>query len=550
MKTTNDISQELNKLPKDIIIKMYLDMSANFDTIRKSHEALQVQNNELIKKVNDLNEKLAILIQNRFGKKTESGINMPGQLTFDVMTGEILNEAESLTESGLPEEPDIEKVVTRRRKKKGKRAANLEGVEVEIVNHECEASVLAERFPEGYHELEDEVYSELTYIPAQFKVLEHHIKIYAGNHDVGGILRADSPNRLLAHSILTPELAAAVFNAKYVNAVPFNRLSEEFLRQDVNIPRQDLAGWMIRIWKYYLSPVYDRMKAEIFKARYLHCDETPFVMPSHSKEYMWVFHSPGENGSHPVFLYEHLGARNGTVLQEYMKGYHGTIVTDGYQPYHTLMKYSDDIKVAGCWSHSRRMYAEIVKAMPKDANPTPAQAIACEAVKRIDAMYHMDSRKKGSSLKEKLDNRKQSVKPLVDAYFAWIKTKQQLPCSSSKLKEAMNYAVYQEKYLRRFLDDPELPMDNNDAERSIRSFCVGKHNWHIIDSVNGAKASAFLYSIAESAKANGLKPYEYFRYLLSELVKHPRDNVPEDVLNRIMPWSEELPDCCRKTKTR
>nr|MCR4749555.1 transposase [Lachnospiraceae bacterium] len=100
---------------------------------------------------------------------------------------------------------------------------------------------------------------------------------------------------------------------------------------------------------------------------------------------------------------------------------------------------------------------------PKDANPTPAQAIACEAVKRIDAMYHMDGRTKGSSLKEKLDNRKQSVKPLVDAYFAWIKTKQQLPCSSSKLKEAMNYAVYQEKYLRRFLDDPELPMDNNDA---------------------------------------------------------------------------------------
>jgi hypothetical protein len=159
-------------------------------------------------------------------------------------------------------------------------------------------------------------------------------------------------------------------------------------------------------------------------------------------------------------------------------------------------------------------------------------------------------REASASLKEKLDNRKQSVKPLVDAYFAWIKTKQQLPCSSSKLKEAMNYAVYQEKYLRRFLDDPELPMDNNDAERSIRSFCVGKHNWHIIDSVNGAKASAFLYSIAESAKANGLKPYEYFRYLLSELVKHPRDNVPEDVLNRIMPWSEELPDCCRKTKTR
>lgn len=95
--------------------------------------------------------------------------------------------------------------------------------------------------------MEDEVYKELQYIPSRFKVLEHHIKVYAGNSDCGSFLRAKAPERLLAHSILTPELAAAVFNAKYVNAVPLNRLSEEFLRNDVNIPRQDMAGWMIRL---------------------------------------------------------------------------------------------------------------------------------------------------------------------------------------------------------------------------------------------------------------------------------------------------------------
>ena len=119
-----------------------------------------------------------------------------------------------------------------------------------------------------------------------------------------------------------------------------------------------------------------------------------------------------------------------------------------------------------------------------------------------------------------------------------------------ELKEAINYSINQEIYLRKFLEDPDLPLDNNDAERSIKSFCVGKHSWHIIDSVKGAKSSALLYSIAESAKANSLKPYEYFCYLLKELVKHPRNNVPEEVLKALMPWSEEIPDHCRKTKSR
>lgn len=181
---------------------------------------------------------------------------------------------------------------------------------------------------------------------------------------------------------------------------------------------------------------------------------------------------------------------------------------------------------------------------------TPAQAMAAEAVKRIDAMYHLDNTYKGSSAKERANNRQQSVKPLVDAYFAWLKVQQTKSNSSSKLKEAINYSCNQEYYLRRFLDDPELPLDNNDAERSIKSFCVGKHSWHIIYSVRGAKASALLYSIAESAKANDLKPYEYFRHLLTELVKYPRGNVPEEALVTLMSWYEELPDCCRKTKSR
>lgn len=542
---------ELNKLPKNAIALLYMQMSESFALLSEQNKTIQKQNELLIKQTEDLKEQLAILTQHRFGRKTESAKQVLGQLSFSLNDMcVILNEAEILTENGIPQEPVIEKVVVRRKRSKGKRDLNLKDIEVEIIRHECAPEELQEHFPKGWHALEDEVYKELQYIPSRFKVLEHHVKVYAGNHDSGGFLRAKAPNRLLAHSILTPELAAAVFNAKYVNAVPLNRLSEEFLRNDVNIPRQDMAGWMIRLHEYYLGPVHDMMKKEIMRSHHVHCDETPFVMPEHRKEYMWVFHSPDGNDTHPLFLYEYLGGRNGTVLQNYLAGYEGTLITDGYQPYHTLMKNSDTIKVSGCWAHARRKFAEIMKAAAKGAALTPAQSVAAEAVKRIDALYHLDNKYKNSSAEARLDNRQQSVLPLVDAYFAWLKVQQTKSNSSSKLKEAVNYSINQEYYLRRFLQDPELPLDNNDAERSIKAFCVGKHSWHIIDSVKGAKASALLYSIAESAKANSLKPYEYFRYLLTELVKYPRENVPEEVLVSLMPWSESLPDCCRKTKSR
>lgn len=165
---------------------------------------------------------------------------------------------------------------------------------------------------------------------------------------------------------------------------------------------------------------------------------------------------------------------------------------------------------------------------------------------------HIPFMYKGTSPKEILDNRQQSVKPLVDAYFAWIKglvNNPGLDCSS-KLSTALNYSLNQEQYLRTFLDDPEVPLDNNDAERSIKKFCVGKHSWHIIESKNGAKASAMMYSIAETAKANRLNPFEYFRYLMEQLKEYPRNDVPEDKLAELMPWSETLPDCCKQQLKR
>ena len=551
----NTIStDELNQLPREMLVLLYTSLSESFRVLSEQNGVIQKQNEQLISQVEDLKEQLAILTQHRFGPRSERNLQTEGQLSIDLENMCVLNEAECLVEDGLPKEAVIEEILVKRKPRaKGKRALNLKDIETVVVTHECSEEELSVQFPRGWHALPDEVYKELKYVPGRFEVQEHHIRVYAGNHDAGGILRAKRPARLLDHSILTPELAAAIFNAKYVNAVPLKRLSEEFLRNDVDIPRQDMAGWMIRIHQYYLGPVHDTMKQELLKSHYIHCDESPFTMPEHGKEYMWVCHSPGGNGGAPIYLYEYLGTRGTDALRKMLEGYQGTLVTDGYQAYHTMAnEHPDDLKVAGCWAHARRKYAEIVKAAGKNGPVTPAQKTAAEAVSRIAAIYHVDNMYKDASASERLENRKRSVKPLVDAYFEWVKKqagKKGLD-KSSKLTGALNYSVNQEQFLRVFLEDGEIPPDNNDAERSIRSFCVGKHNWQIIDSKNGAEASAMLYSLAETAKANSLKPYEYFSYLLTRLMEYPRGNVPEDELAKLMPWSKELPDSCRKTKNR
>lgn len=541
---------------------LLLQQGENFHILSEQSAVIQKQNEQLLKQVEDLKEQLTILTQQRFGSRSEKNLQISGQLSFDLDNPNVFNEAEILTENGLPEEPFIEETVPARKPRpKGKRAVDLAGIKTTTESHYLDEAALNDTFPKGWHQLADEVYKELKRIPASYEVVEHHIGVYAGNGNDTKIVRGEAPKRLLNHSILTPSLAASVFTAKYVNAVPLNRISEGYGYDGIHISRQVMAGWIIKLYQYYLESIHRMMKAELFLSHLIHCDESPFKMTGEkdagdpqSKDYMWVYHSPGQNNCHPVYLYEYdNGSRAGYVIGEYLKGYTGVLVTDGYQSYHTLQKERpDDIRVAGCWGHARRKFADIIKAADKKEVMTPGQKVADEAIKRIAAIYHTDHMYKGTSPKEILDNRQQSVKPLVDAYFAWIKGFVNNPGldRSSKLNAALNYSLNQEPYLRTFLDDPEVPLDNNDAERSIKKFCVGKHNWHIVESKNGAKASAMMYSIAETAKANGLNPFEYFQYLMEQLKEYPRNDVPEDKLAELMPWSETLPDCCKQQLKR
>lgn len=169
-------------------------------------------------------------------------------------------------------------------------------------------------------------------------------------------------------------------------------------------------------------------------------------------------------------------------------------------------------------------------------------------MKQIQAIYREEGKLSDLPSQERLVQRQLVVKPLVDAFFVYLKQNEPRIPKSGKMKEAFTYALNQERYLKVFLEDGDVPMDNNASERAIRGFCIGKKNWEMIDTVNGATSSAIIYSIAETAKANNLKPFEYFEYLLTEIPKHENDT-GNGFLKDLLPWSEALPEHIRKPKT-
>lgn len=184
-------------------------------------------------------------------------------------------------------------------------------------------------------------------------------------------------------------------------------------------------------------------------------------------------------------------------------------VTDGYEVYHTLEREREDLKIAGCWAHARRRFDEAIKALPK-ANRK--DALAYLGLKQIQAIYYEENKLADMTSEERQKHRQLTVKPLVDAYFAWVKENVCKVTAKGKTHNGFSYSINQKKYLRVILEDGEVPMDNNSAEQSIRSFYVGKKNWVMIDTIAGAEASAIVYSLSQTAKANNPKPYDYFEY--------------------------------------
>ena len=524
-------AEELNKLSKDEVIDLMLSMEEKYD-----------------KKLDYLYDQIRLANSRQFGRKSEKDLlEDDGQLTLAC----VLNEAEALMDQCfiVPEpEPDEvlpkENTTPRKKKQKGQRAEDLKGLPTEPHEHTISPDELAVLFPKGYKEMPAETYQRLKLIPQRFIVEEHTVHVYASKtEDV--IVRADRPSDLLRNSILTASLEAAVINSKFVNAVPYDRLSKEFARNGIKISSANMAGWTIKCAGLYLEDLYREFRRELLKAPVIQADETPVMVskdgrPAGSKSYMWVYRTGCREKTPPIILYEYQRTRNSSHPREFLEGYSGVCVTDGYQVYHTLADQKEDLVIAGCWAHARRKFADVVKSVGKEK---AKGTVAYEALKIIAAIYHADNALTDLTEEEILERRQKEVKPLVEAFFAWAKGKSLEVSSQSETGKGLTYCLNQEKYLRVFLGNARIPMDNNSSERAIRSFCVGKHNWHLIDTIRGAKASAMIYSIVETVKANNIKPYDYFTYVLTELPKIPKE-LRAGQLSKLMPWSKELPENC------
>ena len=537
----NYTEEQLNSVDKSFLIQLLLQQ--------------QEQLNALTKELHTSNEKMQLLMeqvilgkQNRFGRSSEK-MEDTSQICFCEVDGTIVffNEAEAVCDLNAAEPDDLELKSPKQPKRKGKKEADLSGLPVRRIDHYLSEEELEAEFGvRGWKQLPDAISRKYHFVPAKVEVEEHHIGVYASKTDEH-MVKADHPKALLHGSLVSPSLGAAIINGKYVNAVPLYRLEQEFQRYGLQITRQNMANWCIRLAEEYLSVLYDHLHKVLYSYHVIHADETP-VLVNHdgrkagSKSWMWVYRSGFMYPEKQIILYEYQKTRNASHPREFLKNYSGICVTDGCQVYHTLEKEKEDLKIAGCWVHCRRKFHDALEVIPKDLRK---QSVLYLIMNQIRAIYREEGKLSGLSSDERTAKRQLVVKPLVDAFFAYLKQNSDRVPKSGKTKEAFTYALNQERYLRVFLENGDVPMDNNASERAIRGFCIGKKNWEMIDTVNGATSSAIIYSIAETAKANQLKPYEYFEYLLTEIPKH-MDDKNSNFLEELLPWSETLPENIRK----
>lgn len=531
--------EQLNSVDKSFLIQLLLQQQEQLEAITKELHA----SNE---KMQLLMEQVILGKQNRFGRSSEK-MEDTSQICFREIDGTIIffNEAEAICDLNAAEPEDLELKSPKQPKRKGKKEADLSGLPVRRIDHYLSEEELEAEFGvRGWKQLPDAISRKYHFVPAKVEVEEHHIGVYASKTDEH-MVKADHPKALLHGSLVSPSLGAAIINGKYVNAVPLYRLEQEFQRYDLQITRQNMANWCIRLAEEYLSILYDYLHKELYFYHVIQADETP-VLVNHdgrgagSKSWMWVYRSGHLYQKQQIVLYEYQQTRNASHPREFLKGYDGICVTDGYQVCHTLEKELEELTIAGCWVHCRRRFDEALKLIPKSYQK---ESNAFLLMKQIQAIYREEGKLNDLSSDERLKQRQAVIKPLVDAFFAYLKTIN--VSKKDKFGDAVGYALNQEKYLRVFLTDGDVPIDNNASERAIRGFCIGKKNWQMIDTIHGAKSSAIIYSIVETAKANNLKPFDYVQHLLEEIPKHMNDK-DCSFLEDLLPWSEKLPAGIRK----
>ena len=339
---------------------------------------------------------------------------------------------------------------------------------------------------------------------------------YACAHCHNGVKIAPVPAQVLPRTNAAPGLLAHVVTSKYVDGLPLHRQETIFARHGMALPRATQAAWIIAVAQQ-LQPLMNLMDERLRACGYIRIDETPVQVlksekSANSGHWMWmrVAGPPGQR----LILFDYDASRGSQVAERLLEGARGYVQSDGYAAYDAVAARLELTHV-GCFAHARRRFFEAIQALPKSEHKT--NTAAHEIVRRIDALYAIERDIKAMNAEERVVERQRRAVPLLDALHDFASSLQQQTLPSGKLGEALSYLLKQWPKLVRYVEDGRLAIDTNLAENAIRPFALGRRNWLFADTVKGAKASATIYGIVETAKANGLEPYAYLRTLLERL---------------------------------
>ena len=341
------------------------------------------------------------------------------------------------------------------------------------------------------------------------------------------------------------ELLAHVINLKYQFAMPLYRQETYFKMLGANLSRQTFSNWIIGSANEF-QVIYDIMKEELLKTNYIQADETTLQVidesgkDSKSKKYMWLYKSGALES--PIVLYDYQKTRSGSCPKEFLKGFSGYLQTDGYSGYNSV----ENIKRLYCLAHIRRKYHEIIVNLNEEALKNSRAIIGfnyCEKLYKIEKYLRETYSKKENYYEKRYEIRLEKSAPILNEFQEYVEKELIDALPKSPLGKALDYTKKLLPDMKTLLEDGQLEIDNNGSERAIKPFIIGRKNWLFSNSAKGANASALIYSIIETSKANGLIVEKYLVYLMNVLSNTETKN--RDNLIDVMPWSNKLPNDLR-----
>ena len=478
-------------------------------------------------------------------------------------------------ELDLPEEQNTDRQKTsgkknRKKQKKTERLSltgnGLDKLGLEVVERFIDDGPEAGICPKC-HGIMDEMATEtvsksLMFRPASYYILETKRRVYKcpacqKNND-RFIRKQESPAVLLPHSVVSPSLLAHVITQKFVYSMPLYRQEQQMIDAGIPIVRKVLSDWCQKVFSNQLENFCELLRQELFKYGHIHADETPVeVIKTHEgrkpkQQYMWVY-STTKWAPHQIRYFKHECGRSSDYPLKFLKGFEGYLHTDGYTGYDKTVRESrGKIIRCECLVHARRHFADILK-LAKDKQNSETM-LAAKAVTLLDRVFVVEKEANlscvdGSGVRdpEKVKAlRLEKTKPILDEFFIFCQGIKDARCClpKSRLSQGVQYVLDRSQELMNFLNDGNCDVSNNTAENSIRPFTVGRKNFLFNFTENGADVSAGYYTIIQTAIANGLAPYKYLEWLLTEISSVRPKNVLSN-MSHLLPWSDKVPADCR-----